>query len=49
MPEELEQKLLKLEKAYRGLEEDQIHETKFRVLEKDGRFEPQVVEQTPRR
>ena len=49
MPEELEQKLLQLEKEYRGLAEDQIHETKFRIVEKNGRFEPQVIEQTPKR
>jgi hypothetical protein len=49
MPDKLEQKLLQLEKAYRGLAEDQIEETKFRIVERDGRFEPQVVEQTPKR
>lgn len=49
MPHELEQKLLRLEKAHRGLEEDQIFETKFRIVEKDGRFEPEVVEQTPKK
>ncbi len=49
MPEELEKKLLRLEKAYRGLEENQIFETKFRVVERGARFEPEVIEQTPRR
>jgi hypothetical protein len=49
MPEELEKKLLRLEKAYRGLAEDQIEETKFRMIERNGRFEPQVIEQTPKR
>jgi hypothetical protein len=49
MPEELEQKLLRLEKAHAGLEEDQIFETKFRVVERGGRFEPEVIEQTPKK
>jgi hypothetical protein len=49
MPHELEQKLLRLEKGYGGLEEDQIFETKFRIVERGGRFEPEVVEQTPKR
>jgi hypothetical protein len=49
MPQELEQKLLRLEKAYSGLEEDQIHETKFRIAERGGQFEPEVIEQTPKR
>jgi hypothetical protein len=49
MPTELETKLFELERDYRGLAEDQIYETKFRIVEKDGRFEPQVVEQTPKR
>ncbi len=49
MPEELEQKLLRLEKAHAGREEDQIYETKFRVVKRGGRFEPEVVEQTPKR
>jgi hypothetical protein len=49
MPDQLEKELLRLEKSYRGLEEDQIEETKFRIVEKGGRFEPRVIEQTPRR
>jgi hypothetical protein len=49
MPDQLENKLLRLEKAYRGLEEDRIYETRFRIVEKNGRFEPEVVEQTPKR
>ena len=39
----------KEEKAYGGREENQIHETKFRIVERDGRFEPEVIEQTPKR
>jgi hypothetical protein len=49
MPLELEQKLFELERDYHGLAEDQIFETKFRILERNGRFEPQVIEQTPLR
>jgi hypothetical protein len=49
MPRELEQKLFELERDYRGLAEDQIYETKFRIVERDGRFEPQVIDQTPKR
>jgi hypothetical protein len=48
MPEKLEQKLFELERDYRGLAEDQIEETKFRMIERNGRFEPQVIEQTPK-
>jgi hypothetical protein len=48
MPQELEEKLFQMEKAYKGLSEDQIHETKFRV-ERTGRgYEPRVVSQTPK-
>jgi hypothetical protein len=49
MPLKLETKLFELERDHRGLAEDQIEETKFRIVEKNGRFEPQVIEQTPRR
>jgi hypothetical protein len=49
MPIELEEELFKLERAYKGLEEDQIHETKFRILESGGKFRPEVMEQTPKR
>jgi hypothetical protein len=49
MPEELEKKLLRLEKAHQGLEENEIFETKFRIVEKGGRFEPEVIEQTRKR
>ena len=49
MPIELEQKLFELERAYKGLEEDQILETKFRIIESGGSFRPEVMEQTPKR
>ena len=49
MPIELEDQLFKLERAYRGLDEDQIHETRFRVIESGGTFRPEVIEQTPKR
>lgn len=46
MPIELEQKLFELEKSYKGLEEDQIQETVFRIVESGGTFRPEVMEQT---
>jgi hypothetical protein len=49
MPLELEQKLFELERDHRGLAEDQIHETKFRIVESAGTFRPEVMEQTPKR
>ena len=45
-PEELEQKLLKLEHDYHGLAEADIAETRFEVrLTKAGKYEPAVVGQ----
>lgn len=44
-PEALEQELLKMELNYRGLREDQIQETRFRVVRAGNRFFPQVVDQ----
>ena len=49
MPLELEEKLFQLERDYKGLAEDQIHETKFRIVESGGTFRPEVMEQTPKR
>jgi hypothetical protein len=49
MPIELEQKLFDLERAYKGLAEDDILETKFRIVESGGQFRPEVLEQTPKR
>jgi hypothetical protein len=48
MPGQLEQKLFKLELNYRGLREDQIHETKFEVVRGPGGYEPRVIEQVPK-
>jgi hypothetical protein len=46
-PEELEQKLLKLEHDYQGLAEADVAETRFEVrLTKAGKYEPVVVSQT---
>jgi hypothetical protein len=50
MPVELEMfELVELEHAYKGLAEDQILETKFRIVESGGTFRPEVMEQTPKR
>jgi hypothetical protein len=48
MPESLEQKLADLEKRYRGLDEDQIFETRFRIARTGVGYEPQVIFQTPK-
>ena len=45
MPPELEDKLFKLELEYRGLKEDDIFETRFRVERSPRGFEPRVVDQ----
>jgi hypothetical protein len=51
MPEELEQKLFKMEKDWlakknAGRTEDDIVETRFRIKRTGGRYEPEVVNQT---
>jgi len=48
MPPELEDKLARLEQAYRGLPEDRIFETKFAVGHTAAGYEPAVIEQTPK-
>jgi hypothetical protein len=48
MPQELEDKLFRMEKAYRGRSEDEIHETKFRVNKTARGYEPEVIAQTPK-
>jgi hypothetical protein len=48
MPESLEQKLFKMELNFRGLKEDQIHETKFEVVRGPGGYQPRVIEQIPK-
>jgi hypothetical protein len=44
-PEELERKLLKIELQYKGLREDQIKRTRFKVRKMGGGYEPVVVDQ----
>jgi hypothetical protein len=44
-PVELEGKLLRLELAYRGLKEDDIKLTEFKIVAKGGTYEPVVVKQ----
>jgi hypothetical protein len=44
-PDELEAKLLRLELSYRGLKEDEIKETHFKIVDKGGTYEPVVVYQ----
>jgi hypothetical protein len=44
-PEELENKLLRLELNYRGRNEEQIQETKFQIVRRGGVYEPIVVGQ----
>ena len=48
MPEKLEQKLFELERDYRGLKEEQIFETKFRVNHTGRGYEPEVISQQPK-
>jgi hypothetical protein len=48
MPKMLEDKLFQLELKYKGLREDQIHETKFEVTRGSGGFEPRVIDQVPK-
>ena len=45
-PQELEDELLKKELKFNGLREDEIQETRFRVLKRGTAYVPIVVEQT---
>ncbi|HZY85739.1 MAG TPA: hypothetical protein VFE78_12970 [Gemmataceae bacterium] len=45
---DLEQKLFELERDYKGLAEDRIHETRFRIVESAGTYRPEVMDQTPK-
>lgn len=47
MPAELEQKLLRLELAFAGRQEEQIDRTHFRVVRTGARFDVIVAEQNP--
>lgn len=44
-PVELEKKLLEIELAYKGLKEEDIDHTTFRIVNRGGRLEPEVKEQ----
>jgi hypothetical protein len=48
MPEKLEKKLFEMELKYKGLREDQIHETKFEVVRGPGGYQPRVIDQVPK-
>jgi len=48
-PEELERKLLRLELQYKGLREDQIRETRFKIRKTADGYEPVVIEQTAKK
>jgi hypothetical protein len=45
MPPELEDKLFKLELDYRGLKEEDIYETRFRIRRTPHGYEPEVIDQ----
>ena len=46
-PASFEQELLDKEHTFRGLEENQIKETKFQIVPKLGGYEPKVIQQIP--
>jgi hypothetical protein len=48
-PPELERKLLQMELRYKGVREDQIKETRFKVRRTAGGYEPVVIEQTAKK
>jgi hypothetical protein len=48
-PHKLEATLLKLELNYRGLPEDEIDETRFRIIRRGGTYVPEVSYQTKKR
>lgn len=48
LPVEVEQRMAELERSYKGLSEDQIAQTRFRVVPKDGRYDVAVAGQTPK-
>jgi hypothetical protein len=48
-PQKLELHLLDLELKFRGLQEDDIQETRFRVIRRGAGYEVQVVDQIPMR
>jgi hypothetical protein len=48
MPKSVEDKMYQLEKDYKGLGEDQIYETKFKLRKTSSGYQPFVISQTPR-
>lgn len=48
MPESLEKQLFEIELKFKGRKEEQIHETRFKVVRGQGGYRPIVVEQTGR-
>lgn len=48
LPENVEDKMARMEAAYAGLKEDQIASTVFEVVRRGGGYDVQVAEQTPR-
>lgn len=48
LPREVEDKMARMEKAYGGLNEDQIASTTFEVVRRGGGYDVQVVEQKPK-
>jgi formylglycine-generating enzyme required for sulfatase activity len=48
MPQEIEEELLKLEHNFQGIEEDDIHETVFRIRREGDKYVPFVVSQRRR-
>jgi hypothetical protein len=48
-PQKLEDDLVRKERAFRGLKEEQIQETRFRVVRRNSTYEPVVVDQTAKR
>ena len=45
-PEKLEKELLQKERKYRGRKEDEIKDTKFKVIQRGGKYEVEVTGQT---
>jgi hypothetical protein len=46
-PKELEDELLKKELKFKGLKENEIKETRFRVMKRGNTYTPYVVDQVP--
>jgi hypothetical protein len=48
LPQQVEDKMARMEEAYAGLKEDQIASTTFEVVRRGGGYDVQVVEQKPK-